>query len=73
MANSDSNNLKKSRIAEDRNQRTRMPTQPGAFGGKEGETSPERAERRSRRRFGATEQHTSDDRRRPWPREPEDS
>jgi len=61
MARADKNDLHRSRIEMDRQQREEEPVVPGASGGEE-DTSPEAAEVRARKRLGKTERHTHDDR-----------
>ena len=59
MANSKRNSLKKSRIVEDRNQRTEEPVQPGANAHGEQNTSPAKAHVAATRTLGKTSKHTS--------------
>ena len=61
MARADKNNLHRSRIEADRNQRQEEPAVAGASGNEE-EHTPEAAEVRARKRLGKTERHTGDDR-----------
>jgi hypothetical protein len=60
MARADSNNLKRSGIDSERQQRQEQPDVPGATGTPD-DASPEQAEIRARKRLGKTEKHTSDD------------
>jgi hypothetical protein len=61
MARADKNDLHRSRIEMDRQQRDEQPVVPGASGGEE-DDSPEAAEREALKRAGKTRRHTSDDR-----------
>jgi hypothetical protein len=61
MARADKNNLHRSRIEADRQQRRQEPAVAGAHG-KEEEHTPEAAEVRARKRVGKTERHSRDDR-----------
>jgi len=61
MARADKNDLRRSRIEMDRNQRQEQPAVSGASGG-EDDVSPEAAEVRARKRLGKTGRHTHDDR-----------
>ena len=61
MARADKNDLNRSRIESERNQREEQPTVAGAEGGL-GDHSPEAAEQAARRRVGKTRRHTGDDR-----------
>jgi hypothetical protein len=47
---------------EGRQERRRVPRQPGATGAKERNATPEEAMEETRHRFGKTEKHVSDDR-----------
>jgi hypothetical protein len=61
MARADKNDLKRSRIESDRQQRDEQPDVAGASG-REEDRSPRAAEVKARKRAGKTERHTRDDR-----------
>ena len=61
MARADKNDLNRSRIESQRNQRGEQPAVAGAEG-VEADHSPEAAEQAARKRVGKTRRHTSDDR-----------
>ena len=60
MARADQNNLKRSGIEAERQQRQEQPEVSGASGTPD-DASPEAARVRARKRLGKTEKHTSDD------------
>jgi hypothetical protein len=60
MANADRNNLHRSRIDMDRQQRQEQPKVGGAAG-EPVDNSAEAAETKARKRLGKTEKHTSDE------------
>ena len=60
MARADQNNLHRSGIHTQRQQRDEQPKVPGATG-VEDDASPKAAEVKARKRRGKTEKHTSDD------------
>ena len=60
MARADQNNLHRSRIEMDRQQRQEQPEVPGASGAPN-DTSPKAAEVKARKRRGKTRKHTRDD------------
>ena len=60
MARADQNNLRRSKIELERQQRKEQPNVPGATGNP-GKASPDAAETRARKRLGKTEKHTSED------------
>jgi hypothetical protein len=61
MARADKNNLHRSGIEADRQQRQQEPAVAGAHGNEE-EHTPEAAEVRARKRAGKTKRHSHDDR-----------
>lgn len=59
MARADQNNLHRSRIEMDRQQRQEQPEVPGATGAPD-DVSPKAAEIKARKRLGKTEKHTKE-------------
>jgi hypothetical protein len=59
MARADQNNLRRSGIDADRQQRDEVPEVPGATGSSE-DRSPEAARTKATKRVGKTDKHTSE-------------